>query len=65
MPWQSVPVDDLIGTQNPQMRLTDPASAVAALERAAPGLTRLRRTAPADIHWAQAEESLGTGLPSD
>jgi hypothetical protein len=65
MRWQSVPVDDLIGTQNPQRRLTDPASALAALEQAVPGLPQLRRTAPAGIDWAQAEESLGTALPSD
>lgn len=57
------PLDDLIGIQNPQARLTDPASAVAALGRAAPGLTRLRRTALAGIHWVEAEESLGTAFP--
>jgi hypothetical protein len=43
------PVDDLIGTQNPQGRLTDPASTLAALEQAVPGLPQLRRTAPAGI----------------
>ncbi|MER7340870.1 SMI1/KNR4 family protein [Streptomyces sp. NPDC000075] len=58
-------MDALLGTQVPHQRLTDPASAVAALERAAPELVRFRRTAPAGIRWAQVEEHLGVGLPSD
>ncbi|MFD7258847.1 hypothetical protein [Streptomyces sp. NPDC059874] len=58
-------MDDLIGTQVPRQRLTDPASAVAALEQAVPGLALLRRTAPAGIDWALVEECLNTKLPSD
>lgn len=58
-------MDALLGTQVPRQRLTDPASAVAALEQAVPGLTLLRRTAPAGIDWALAEECLNTKLPAD
>ncbi|KES06642.1 hypothetical protein BU52_12715 [Streptomyces toyocaensis] len=58
-------MDALIGTQVPHRRLTDPASALAALERAAPELARCRRTAPAGIDWTQVEECLGVALPSD
>ncbi|NWF27415.1 SMI1/KNR4 family protein [Streptomyces sp. PKU-EA00015] len=58
-------MDALIGTQVPHRRLADSASAVAALERVAPELARFRRTAPAGIDWAQVEECLGVGLPSD
>ncbi|MEU9086188.1 hypothetical protein [Streptomyces sp. NPDC048357] len=58
-------MDALIGTQVPRQRLTDPASAVAALEQAVPGLALLRRTAPAGIDWARVEECLTTKLPAD
>ncbi|MGW7348883.1 SMI1/KNR4 family protein [Streptomyces sp. NPDC054854] len=58
-------MDALIGTQVPRHRLTDPASAVGALEQAVPGLALLRRTAPAGIEWAAVEECLPTELPSD
>ncbi|MFF5977129.1 SMI1/KNR4 family protein [Streptomyces sp. NPDC012769] len=57
--------DELISTQTPQRRITDPEEALALLERAVPGLTDLRRPAPAVIDWAQFEENLGTRLPSD
>ncbi|MFD3355685.1 SMI1/KNR4 family protein [Streptomyces fradiae] len=58
-------MDALIGTQTPDRRLTDPATAVAALERVVPELGRLRRTASSGIDWAQVERYLGVGLPSD
>ncbi|MFF8916756.1 SMI1/KNR4 family protein [Streptomyces sp. NPDC015032] len=57
--------DALIGTQVPHRRLTDPASAIQALEQAVPGLGALRRTAPAGIDWESAETGLGVRLPSD
>ncbi|QKW06562.1 SMI1/KNR4 family protein [Streptomyces sp. NA04227] len=57
--------DDPIETQTPKRRITDPAEALAALERAVPGLADHRRSAPAVLDWALVEESLGTALPSD
>ncbi|TVL91078.1 SMI1/KNR4 family protein [Streptomyces sp. SAJ15] len=57
--------DDLIGTQTPKRRITDPAEALAALELALPGLTALRRPEPAELDWAVVEEGLGSGLPAD
>ncbi|MEV7524177.1 SMI1/KNR4 family protein [Streptomyces sp. NPDC091371] len=59
--------DDLIDidVQTPKRRITDPAEALAALERAVPGLADHRRPAPAPLDWALVEESLGTTLPSD
>ncbi len=63
--WQSVPVDDLIGTQEPRRRLTGPAAAVGELERAVPALVAHRLPAPADIDWPRVEAGLGTVLPAD
>jgi hypothetical protein len=57
--------DDLIGTQTPHRRITEPEEALAVLERAVPGLTGLRRPEPAMLDWAVLEESLGTALPAD
>jgi hypothetical protein len=57
--------DDLIGTQTPKRRSADPEAALAALERAIPGLDEHRRAEPAAIDWALIEERLGTALPSD
>ncbi|GGT07021.1 hypothetical protein GCM10010271_06780 [Streptomyces kurssanovii] len=57
--------DDLMGTQAPQRRITEPREALAALERALPGLAGHRRPEPAVIDWAVLEESLGTALPPD
>ncbi|OIK27005.1 SMI1/KNR4 family protein [Streptomyces malaysiense] len=57
--------DDLIGTQAPRGRITDPAEAVHRLERAVPDLARYRRPEPAPIAWSTVEEDLGTALPSD
>ncbi|MDT0545755.1 SMI1/KNR4 family protein [Streptomyces lonegramiae] len=59
------PHDDLIGTQTPVRRLTDPDEAIAALERAVPGLAAHRRPEPVAIDWAVLEEGLGTPLPAD
>lgn len=55
-------MDDLIGTQTPRRRLTDPAEAIRALERAVPGLAGLRRPVPASVDWATLEDGLGTVL---
>ncbi|MFE9623595.1 SMI1/KNR4 family protein [Streptomyces sp. NPDC006527] len=57
--------DDLIGTQAPTRRITDPEVAVAALERAVPGLAGHRRSEPAVVDWAVIEDGLGTALPAD
>ncbi|MQY15013.1 hypothetical protein SRB5_51900 [Streptomyces sp. RB5] len=57
--------DDLIGTQTPSRRITDPQEAVAELERAVPGLSELRRPEPAAIGWPVLEDGLGTALPGD
>ncbi|MEU3662490.1 SMI1/KNR4 family protein [Streptomyces sp. NPDC032940] len=57
--------ETLIETQTPTCRLTDPAEALAALERAIPNLADCRRSAPAVHDWARVEEDLGTPLPSD
>ncbi|MDW6060293.1 SMI1/KNR4 family protein [Streptomyces sp. FXJ1.4098] len=59
------PSDDLIGTQTPARRLTDPDEAIAALERAVPGLAAHRRPEPVALDWAVLEEGLGTTLPAD
>lgn len=56
---------ELIDKQTPKRRITDPAEALAALERAVPGLAGMRRSAPAALDWAFVEDSLGTALPSD
>ncbi|MFJ3728928.1 SMI1/KNR4 family protein [Streptomyces sp. NPDC090045] len=57
--------DDLIETQTPARRITDPAEALAALERAVPGLLHHRRSEPAVLDWPLVEEGLGTALPAD
>ncbi|MGW0731177.1 SMI1/KNR4 family protein [Streptomyces sp. NPDC002851] len=57
--------DDLIGTQTPIRRILEPDEAVAALERAVPGLVEHRRPEPAAIDWALLEGGLGTVLPAD
>ena len=57
--------EDLIGTQAPRRRITDPGEAIAALERAVPGLVENRRSVPAAIDWALLEDGLGTVLPAD
>ncbi|MGW8952169.1 SMI1/KNR4 family protein [Streptomyces sp. NPDC055709] len=57
--------DALIETRTPKRRITDPAEALAALERAIPNLVDYRRPAPAVLDWALVEEALGTTLPSD
>ncbi|MGY0058859.1 SMI1/KNR4 family protein [Streptomyces sp. LZ34] len=59
------PTDDLIGTQTPARRLTDPDEAIAALERAVPGLAAHRRPEPVVPDWAVLEDGLGTALPAD
>lgn len=56
---------ELVSTQAPQRRITDPEEALTLLERAVPGLTGLRRPMQAMIDWAGLEQGLGTGLPSD
>ncbi|MEU0215910.1 SMI1/KNR4 family protein [Streptomyces sp. NPDC006265] len=58
-------MDDLVGTQEPIIRLADPAEAVAALERAVPGLAALRLPASSDIAWSEVEAELGAVLPGD
>ncbi|NYI08269.1 SMI1/KNR4 family protein [Allostreptomyces psammosilenae] len=58
-------MDELIGTQAPRRRITDPAEAVRALERAVPGLAAYRRPEPAVLDWALLEDALGTPLPAD
>ncbi|MEV7526371.1 SMI1/KNR4 family protein [Streptomyces sp. NPDC091371] len=57
--------DDRIETQRPKRRITDPAEALAALERAVPGLVDHRRSVPAALDWTLVEDSMGTTLPSD
>ncbi|MGW8355470.1 SMI1/KNR4 family protein [Streptomyces wedmorensis] len=57
--------DELVSTQTPRRRVTDPEEALALLERAVPGLTDLRRPVRAVIDWDGFEQGLGTGLPSD
>ncbi|MFD0369626.1 SMI1/KNR4 family protein [Streptomyces sp. NPDC127114] len=57
--------NDLVSTQTPLRRITDPEEALALLERAVPGLTDLRRPARAVIDWIGFEQGLGTPLPSD
>ncbi len=57
--------DAFIETQTLKRRITDPAEARTALERAIPNLVDFRRSAPAVLDWALVEESLGTTLPSD
>ncbi|MFE0604953.1 hypothetical protein ACFW2T_25665 [Streptomyces sp. NPDC058892] len=58
-------MEELIGTQRPTHRMLDPAGAMAALERAVPGLVALRRQKPADFDWRAIEAEVGRGLPSD
>ncbi|PWI19347.1 SMI1/KNR4 family protein [Streptomyces sp. Act143] len=58
-------MDDLVGTQAPGCRLTDPAESVAELERALPGLEPHRLPTPASIDWPRLEGVLGTALPAD
>ncbi|GGW43031.1 SMI1/KNR4 family protein [Streptomyces xantholiticus] len=57
--------DDLIATQTPKCRVTEPEAAIAALEHAAPGLPDFRRPESAAIDWAVVEGGLGTALPCD
>lgn len=57
--------DDLIGTQAPMHRITEPEEAIAALERAVPGLAEYRRSEPAVLNWALLEHGLDTALPAD
>ncbi|MFB6837579.1 SMI1/KNR4 family protein [Streptomyces sp. NPDC056361] len=57
--------DDLIGTQTPAQRITDPEQAIEALERAVPGLADHHRPERAVIDWAVLEDGLGTALPDD
>ncbi|MGW0607437.1 SMI1/KNR4 family protein [Streptomyces sp. NPDC002640] len=56
---------ELVSTQTPHRRITDPEEALTLLERAVPGLTALRRPTRAVIDWAGLEQGLGTRLPSD
>ncbi|MGW2583857.1 hypothetical protein ACWCYZ_21405 [Streptomyces virginiae] len=58
-------MEELIGTQKPVRRILDPDEAIAALERAVPGLLRLRRRERAVFDWHAIEERIGTALPSD
>ncbi|WP_406187180.1 hypothetical protein [Streptomyces sp. NBC_01006] len=63
--WQAASVEELIGTQKPMRRILDPDEAIAALERAVPGLVALRRQEPAVFDWRAVEEGAGRALPSD
>ncbi|MDI6103776.1 hypothetical protein QLQ12_34695 [Actinoplanes sp. NEAU-A12] len=56
---------DLIGTQTPQSRITEPAAAVHVLELAVPCLAKYRRPEPAALNVALLEEGLGIALPAD
>ena len=58
-------MDDLVGTQVPTRRLTDPAEALQALERAIPGLVQHRRAVPLPIDWTLVEQALGCMPPGD
>ncbi|MEU2249339.1 SMI1/KNR4 family protein [Streptomyces sp. NPDC019224] len=58
-------MDDLVGTQTPARRLTDPAEAVAELERVLPGLAAHRLPTPPGVDWPRLEAALGTALPAD
>jgi hypothetical protein len=58
-------VDDLVGTQAPGCRSTDPAESVAELERVLPGLVAHRLPTPASVDWPRLESVLGTALPAD
>ena len=60
-----VMIDAPIGTQTPMRRITEPEEAIAALERAVPGLAEHRRPEPAVLDWALLEGGLGTALPAD
>ncbi|MDH2393427.1 SMI1/KNR4 family protein [Streptomyces sp. HNM0663] len=57
--------DDLIGTQTPERRITDPEEALRLLEQVLPDLAAHRRPQPAPIDWTLVEGRLGTGLPTD
>ncbi|GLW56042.1 hypothetical protein [Kitasatospora phosalacinea] len=58
-------MDDLIGTQSPARRLTDPDEALAAFEGSSPEFAALRRPEPAALDWATVAEGLETELPPD
>ncbi|MGW0140185.1 hypothetical protein [Streptomyces calvus] len=58
-------MDDLVGTQAPGCRSTDPAESVAELERVLPGLVAHRLPTPASVDWPRLESVLGTALPAD
>ncbi|MER5350107.1 SMI1/KNR4 family protein [Kitasatospora sp. NPDC002551] len=58
-------MDDLVGTQAPARRLTDPAEAVGELERAVPGLAALRLPERRAVDWQVIETELGVALPGD
>ncbi|MFC9325706.1 SMI1/KNR4 family protein [Kitasatospora sp. NPDC057015] len=58
-------MDDLVGTQAPARRLTDPDEAIAALELALPGLAALRLPCRRAINWSVLEAELGAVLPAD
>ncbi|MFI8966597.1 SMI1/KNR4 family protein [Streptomyces sp. NPDC053493] len=58
-------MDDLIGTQAPQLRLTEAIEAVAYLERAVPGLAAHRLPTSANVDWSVVETELGTAVPAD
>ncbi|WP_234314255.1 MULTISPECIES: hypothetical protein [unclassified Streptomyces] len=58
-------MEKLIGAQKPVRRILDPDEAIAALERAVPGLVELRRKEPAVLDWHAVEKRIGTALPSD
>ncbi|MFJ3964449.1 hypothetical protein [Streptomyces sp. NPDC090036] len=49
-------MEELIGTQKPARRILDPAEAIAALERAVPGLVELRRRDRAAFDWPAVED---------
>ncbi|MGC5412546.1 SMI1/KNR4 family protein, partial [Streptomyces sp. DT225] len=57
--------DDLVGTQAPARRLTDPAGSLAELERVLPALAAHRLPAPPGVDWPRLEAALGTALPAD
>lgn len=58
-------MDELVGTQAPARRLTDPAEAVAELERVVPALPAHRLPSPPGVDWPRLEAALGTALPAD
>lgn len=58
-------MDDLIGTQAPRLRLTEPSESVAYLERAVPGLAAHQLPMLASVDWGVVETELGMALPAD